>query len=90
MLLIDELECAIHTSLLIPFTRLIQELAVELNVQVFITTHSKETVDAFLFNDYRTEDIVAYGLPRGETARRATRVGPSCVGGRGVDLDIRW
>ena len=92
VLLIDELECAIHTSLLIPFTRLIQELAVELNVQVFITTHSKETVDAFLFNEYRNEDIVAYGLPArgsGEAVRRY--VGPSLRKAiDAIDLDIRW
>ena len=41
VLLIDEFENAIHTELLVEFTRLVQELAVELNVQVFLSTHSK-------------------------------------------------
>ena len=64
VLLIDEFENAIHASLLADFTRLVQELAVELDVQVFLTTHSKETLDAWLLNGYRTEDIVGYALGR--------------------------
>ncbi|MBK9643751.1 MAG: AAA family ATPase [Deltaproteobacteria bacterium] len=92
VLLIDELENALHTSLLIDFTKLIQQLAVEFNVQVFITTHSKETVDAFLFNEYRIEDVVAYRLERdGETTLARRHQGSSLIQAvRAVDLDIRW
>ncbi|MCK6521899.1 AAA family ATPase [Myxococcota bacterium] len=91
VLLIDELENALHTNLLIPFTRLIQELAVEFNVQVFISTHSKETVDAFLFNDYRNEDIVAYGLPAKGSEQPVKRYGGPGLRDvvEGLDLDIR-
>ena len=64
VLLIDEFENAIHTALLVPFTRMVQELAVELNVQVFLTTHSKETLDAFIENRYKTEDIAGYAIRR--------------------------
>ena len=64
VLLIDEFENAIHTALLVPFTRMVQELAVELNVQVFLTTHSKETLDAFIVNGYNTEDIAGYAIGR--------------------------
>ena len=64
VLLIDEFENAIHTGLLVPFTRMVQELAVELNVQVFLTTHSKETLDAFIGNGYNTEDIAGYAIGR--------------------------
>ena len=64
VLLIDEFENAIHTELLVPFTRMVQELAVELNVQVFLTTHSKETLDAFIGNGYNTEDIAGYAIGR--------------------------
>lgn len=66
VLLIDEFENAIHASLLEDFTRLVQELAVELDVQVFLTTHSKETLDAWLLNGYRTEDVVGYALGRAD------------------------
>lgn len=62
VLLIDEFENAIHRDLLIPFTKLVQELANELNVQVFLTTHSKEALDAFILNKFRTEDIAAFAI----------------------------
>ena len=65
VLLIDEFESAIHPQLLRDFTRIVQKLAIELNVQVFLTTHSKEALDAFITNNYRTEDIAAYALRRG-------------------------
>ena len=73
VLLIDEFETAIHRKLLVAFTSLVQELAVEHNVQVFLTTHSKEAIDAFVTNNYRTEDIAAYAIqhcPAGADARR--------------------
>ena len=73
VLLIDEFENAIHTALLDPFTRIVQQLAVEHNVQVFLTTHSKETLDAFIGNGCRTEDIAGYSIFRrsdGVLARR--------------------
>ena len=62
VLLIDEFENAIHTALLVPFTRMVQELAVEHGVQVFLTTHSKETLDAFTGNGYRTDDVAGYAI----------------------------
>ncbi len=65
VLLIDEIETAIHYSLLVNFTKFIQELANEFNVQVFITTHSKECISAFLENNYRNEDITHFTLIKG-------------------------
>ena len=73
VLLIDEFENAIHTALLVPFTRMVQELAVELNVQVFLTTHSKETLDAFIGNGYKTEDIAGYAIGRSDGRAGAQR-----------------
>ena len=73
VLLIDEFESAIHPQLLSDFTRVVQRLAVELNVQVFLTTHSKEALDAFITNNYKTDDIAAYALrrhPKGIDVRR--------------------
>ena len=65
VLLIDEFESAIHPQLLTAFTRVVQELAVQHNVQVFLTTHSKEALDAFILNNYKTDDIAAYAIRRG-------------------------
>lgn len=59
---IDEFETAIHYSLLVKFSKFVQQLAQKFNVQVFLTTHSKECVDAFLANNYRTEDITGFRL----------------------------
>lgn len=67
VLLIDEFENAIHPELLIAFTRVVQELAKEHNVQVFLTTHSKEALDAFILNGYATDDIAGYALCRRES-----------------------
>ena len=64
VLLIDEFESAIHRELLDSFTRVVQELAVEHNVQVFLTTHSKEALDSFILNDYATDDIAGYAICR--------------------------
>ena len=73
VLLIDEFENAIHTALLVPFTRMVQELAAELDVQVFLTTHSKEALDAFIGNGYKTEDIAGYAIGRSDGRADAQR-----------------
>lgn len=62
VILIDEIETGIHHSLLIEFTKFIQELSDMFNVQVFVTSHSKECIDAFVKNDYQNEEISAYHL----------------------------
>lgn len=73
VLLIDEFESSLHPQLLRSLTRIVQELATKLNVQVFLTTHSKEVLDAFITNNDRLEDIAAYALqhgPQGVDVRR--------------------
>lgn len=62
ILCIDEFESAIHKSLLRDFSKFVQQLAEQFNVQVFLTTHSKECIDAFIENGYRHEDITAFAL----------------------------
>ncbi len=64
VVLIDEFENAIHTSILGDFTNLLQHLAIDFDVQMFISTHSKETVDAFLLNGSHTDHIVSFLLKR--------------------------
>ncbi len=71
VVLIDEFENALHTGLLTEFTKFVHGLAVEFECQVFLTTHSKETVDAFLLNGYRIEEIVAYLLKREDNATKS-------------------
>ena len=62
ILCIDEFEIAIHKRLLLDFSKFIHQLAERFNVQVFLTTHSKECIDAFIKNEYKHEDITAFAL----------------------------
>lgn len=62
VLCIDELDSAIHKSLLIDFTEFIQLLAEQFNVQVFLSTHSKECIDAFVENQYPDDNLTAFSL----------------------------
>ena len=91
VLLIDEFENAIHTELLVEFTRLVQDLAVELNVQVFLSTHSKEAIDAFVLNGYRTQDIAGYAITRTDDDVKARRYDGSKLRQlhSAVDFDLR-
>ncbi|KEQ15105.1 AAA family ATPase [Endozoicomonas numazuensis] len=50
VVLIDEFENAIHADLIADFSGFIYELSVYFNVQVFLTSHSKECIDAFVNN----------------------------------------
>ncbi|MGE4070800.1 MAG: AAA family ATPase [Lysobacterales bacterium] len=92
VVLIDEFENALHTNVLPEFTKFIHELAVDFNCQLFLTTHSKETVDAFLLNEYRTHEVTAYllktcdGLTRTATSFRGPALKKAIEVG---DVDLR-
>ncbi len=62
VLLIDEFENAIHYTLLKRFANFIFELAELFNVQVFITSHSKECINAFFDESLDLEKISGYHL----------------------------
>lgn len=62
ILCVDEIDSAIHKSLLRKFTEFIQKMAKDFNVQVFLSTHSKECIDAFVENDYPEDELTAYAL----------------------------
>ncbi|WP_342328066.1 AAA family ATPase [Pedobacter sp. FW305-3-2-15-E-R2A2] len=62
ILCIDEIDSALHKSLLIDFTQFIQEMAEKFNVQIFLSTHSKECIDAFVENEYPDDDLTAFAL----------------------------
>jgi hypothetical protein len=92
IVLIDEFENAIHTSVLGRLAALIHDLAVKFNVQVLLTTHSKETIEAFVLDDSRAYDVVAYGLYREDEGIRVARYSGRELSGaiEAIDLDIRW
>ncbi|SHG68205.1 ATPase/GTPase, AAA15 family [Salegentibacter echinorum] len=71
VLCVDEIDSAIHKNLLIDFTAFIQKLADEFNVQVFLTTHSKECIDAFVQNNYPDDNLIAYALSNEEESTKA-------------------
>ncbi|HYD22560.1 MAG TPA: AAA family ATPase [Flavipsychrobacter sp.] len=62
ILCIDEIDSAVHKGLLVDFTRFIQESAERFNVQVFLSTHSKECIDAFVENGYPDKELTAFAL----------------------------
>lgn len=67
VLIIDEFENAIHASLLHKVAALLYQLAVKFNVQVFISSHSKECIDAFAISDHiPAHEISAYSLIKNE------------------------
>jgi AAA15 family ATPase/GTPase len=69
ILCIDEIDSAIHKSLLIKFTEFIQRTAKEFNVQIFLSTHSKECIDAFVENDFPDNELTAYALELSESGK---------------------
>ena len=65
-LFIDELDSAIHKNLLGKFVTFIDKLSKEYNVQVYISTHSKECVDT-LSKLIPPQDLAAYRMASHET-----------------------
>lgn len=68
VVLIDEFENAIHTDLIGKFAPFIHTLANLFNVQVFLTSHSKECIDAFIQNvrDDKKMDFAFHALVTNE------------------------
>lgn len=62
VLLIDEFENALHNQLITHFTRLVDELSRLFNVQVFLTSHSKECIDAFVTGIPSRADLSCHAL----------------------------
>lgn len=66
VLLLDEFENAIHVDLLSEFAKFIEELSELFDVQVFLTSHSKECIDAFVNNVKGIDDMTYTSLIRDE------------------------
>ncbi|MCJ2367607.1 AAA family ATPase [Aeromonas dhakensis] len=62
VIFLDEVENGIHKSLFWEFARLIHSFTTEYNVQLFVTSHSKECIDAFLSLKEYVDDISSYSL----------------------------
>jgi hypothetical protein len=75
VVLIDEFENAIHTELLEAFSPFIHLLAKEFNVQVFLTSHSKECIDAFIKSVPKGEikDFAFHALVRNDNDKVIVR-----------------
>ena len=75
VVLIDEFENAIHADLIATFAPFIHSLAKEFNVQVFLTTHSKECIDAFVKTVPQDEvsDFAFHALVRSESGELSVR-----------------
>jgi hypothetical protein len=76
VLFIDEIETAIHVSALAKVFGWMVAACQQRGVQLFLTTHSLEAIDAILAADTTPEeDIVAYRLERQGEETRAKRYG---------------
>lgn len=74
ILAIDEIDVSLHRNALTRVFRWLLEAAKEHNVQLFVTTHSLEAVDAMLAADTTPEeDIVAFRLDRSEGNKTEVR-----------------
>lgn len=62
VILIDEFENALHYKLIGPFSKFVHQLAHKFNVQVFITSHSKECIDAFVNEIGASEDLSCHAV----------------------------
>lgn len=62
IVLIDEFENALHYQLIEPFSRFIHQLALKFNVQVFMTSHSKECIDAFITGAPEVKDLSCHAV----------------------------
>ena len=91
VLLIDKFENAMHVGLLNKFTRMVHELAMQCNVQVFLTTHSKEMVDSSVIDECRLDDIAGYALRRKKDCVETDRFGGKEISElrKIVDFDLR-
>lgn len=91
VLVIDEFENAIHASLLPQVIELLYQLSVKFNVQLFVTSHSKECIDAFALSDVIPKDeISAYALINKEKIEAVHFGGEKlCALVSAVDFDIR-
>jgi AAA15 family ATPase/GTPase len=74
VLLIDEIETAIHTEALGSSFAWIVDWCQRLDVQLFATTHSLEAIDAMLDASDSETDVVLYRLEKRDSQTKAVRI----------------
>lgn len=92
VLLVDEYETALHTSIMQKVFKFMVEVAKKENVQLFLTTHSLEAVDKFLYaNKGILEDISIIRLKKKENKTYAKIMnGKEALNNReNYDLELR-
>ncbi|WP_405124640.1 AAA family ATPase [Ralstonia pseudosolanacearum] len=92
VLLMDEGESGIHSSLFEKFAEFIHELSLRFNVQVFLTTHSKECIDAFVkASGIPSTDVTGYAIVAREGNPRAVRIDGQRLSElvSSIDFDLR-
>ena len=92
VLLIDELENAIHTKALYPSFSWLVKWCQQMDIQLFVTTHSLETVDAVLDATEPETDLVLYRLEPQKLPTQTTRIGGEILQRLRLDLghEVRW
>lgn len=73
VILIDEFENAIHTDLIADFSQFVYKLSEQFNVQVFLTSHSKECIDAFVNNIPKLSELAVCALVEIENKQTGSR-----------------
>jgi AAA15 family ATPase/GTPase len=74
VLLVDEIETAIHTEALSSSFAWIVHWCKQMNVQLFATTHSLEAIDAIWDASDSETDLVLYRLEKQESQTKAVRI----------------
>ena len=92
ILLIDELETAIHTEALLSSFSWLVKWCREMNIQLFATTHSLETVDAMLNASELKNDLVLYRLYQKDLETQAIRIEQVKLTRirENLGLEVRW
>ena len=92
VLLIDELETAIHTEALYPSFSWLVKWCQQMDIQLFATTHSLETVDAVLDATEPETDLVLYRLEPQKLQTQTTRIDGETLQRLRLDLgrEVRW
>ena len=92
ILLLDEIETAIHTELLAPTFAWLREASSRMRVQIFATTHSLEAVDALMLAGETRSGLVTYRLSRDEARCDAVRLDPEMLATLRGELgqEVRW
>ena len=92
ILLIDELETAIHTEALLSSFPWLVKWCREMNIQLFATTHSLETVDAMLNASKLRNDLVLYRLYQKDMQTQAIRIDQVKLTRvrENLGLEVRW